>query len=114
MGECGNGAADYAMRDSRGDGLAVATRVAGDPTDRHVDAESGGGALFFGLGAPEAVLPVLAGPIAALLQRRARPANGPRLRLAHDARLGPLAGRREEQTRLTLARGFGGPRQADR
>ena len=93
------------------DGLAVAARVAGDPTDGHVDAESRGGALLFGLAAPEAVLAVLAGPVAALLQRRARPAHRAGLRLAHDARLGALAGRREEQARLTLARGLGGPRQ---
>ena len=65
------------------DGLAVATRVAGDATDGHVDAEAGGGALFFGLAAPEAVLAVLAGPVAALEQRRA---------LAADRR-GPCASR---------------------
>src|SRR6476469_4764380 len=56
---------------ARRNGLAVATRVAGDATDGHVDAESRGGALLFGLGTPEAVLPVLAGPVAAFLQRGA-------------------------------------------
>ncbi len=76
-----------------GDGLAVAPRVTGDAADRHVDAESRGGALFFGLGAPEAVLPVLAGPVAAFLQRGARVAHGPGLRLAHDPRFRSLAGR---------------------
>ena len=60
------------MRDSRGcDGLAVAAGVAGDAADGHVDPEAGGGALFFGLAAPEAVLAVLAGPVAALEQHRA-------------------------------------------
>ena len=54
---------------ARCDGLAVAAGVAGDPTDGHVDAEAGGGALFFGLATPEAVLAVLAGPVAASVQR---------------------------------------------
>ena len=51
-------------------GRAVALGVAGDPADGHVDAEAGGGALLFGLATPEAVLAVLACPLAA--RRRAR------------------------------------------
>ena len=78
--------------------------VPGDPTDGHVDAEAGGGALFFGLAAPEAVLAVLACPVAALDERRARAADGAGLRLAHGAGLGPLAGGSEEQPRLARGR----------
>ena len=53
-------------RGARLHGLAVALGVAGDPADGHVDAEAGRGALLFGLAAPEAVLAVLAGPVAAV------------------------------------------------
>src|SRR5688500_18784186 len=56
---------------ARGDGAAVALRVAGDPADGHVDPEPGGGALLLGLAAPEPVLTVLACPVAALEQDRA-------------------------------------------
>src|SRR4051794_2085870 len=48
---------------ARRNGLAVATRVPGDPTDGHVDTETRGGALLFGLGAPEPVLAVRTGPV---------------------------------------------------
>src|SRR5262245_17832956 len=92
-------------RCTRRDRLAVAAGVARDAPDGHVDAEPGGGALFFGLRAPEAVLAIRTGPLAALLQRGAPVAYRTCLRLAHDAGFGPLAGRREEQPRLALARG---------
>src|SRR5258705_12202710 len=39
--------------------------VAGDPADRHVDPVAGHGPVFLRLAAPEAVLPVVAGPAAA-------------------------------------------------
>ena len=101
-----------ATRGVRGaDRLAVALGVAGDPADGHVDAEAGGGALLLGLAAPEAVLAVLAGPVAAVDEHRARAADGAGLRLADGAGLGALAGGREEQPRLAAAGGVVGPGQ---
>ena len=108
--------AGYAMRAWRGcDGLAVAAGVAGDATDGHVDAEAGGGALFLGLAAPEAVLAVLAGPVAALDERRAR--RGRRRGPAPRARRGPRGARRRARRTgavWPLACGLVGPRRADR
>ena len=74
------------------DGLAVAAGVAGDAADGHVDAEAGGGALFLGLAAPEAVLAVLAGPVAAL--DAAPGTRGTRRGPAPRARRGPRGARR--------------------
>src|SRR3954470_1347204 len=71
---------------ARADGLAVAPRVAGDAADRHVDAVPRGGALFFGLATPEAVLTLLTRPFAALVEHGARVADGAGLRFANRAR----------------------------
>ena len=103
----------YAMRAWRGcDGLAVAARVAGDAADGHVDAEAGGGALFFGLAAPEAVLAVLAGPVAAL---DAAPGTrgtrrGPAPRASTRASGRSPAGAKKSRD-LAAAGGFVGPRE---
>ena len=51
------------LRSARGDGDAVALGVARHAADRHVDAETRGRPVLFGLAAPEAVLTVLAGPV---------------------------------------------------
>ena len=67
------------------------------------------GALLLGLAAPEAVLAVLAGPVAAVDERRARAAHGAGLRFADGPRLGALAGGREEQPRLAAAGGLRRP-----
>ena len=94
------------------DGLAVAAGVAGDPADGHVDAEAGGGALFFGLATPEAVLAVLARPVAAVGAATSHARQTARaLRLADGAGLGPFARRREEQPALPVAGGLGRPGQ---
>src|SRR5262249_39037892 len=90
---------------------AAPLRVTRYPADRHVDPEAGRRALLLGLAAPEAVLAVLARPVAAVLQDGTRGAHGPGLALAHDSRLRPLAGRGEEQLGATLARGVRRPRQ---
>ena len=57
--------------------MAFAAGVAGDPADGHVDPESGRGAVLFRLAAPEAVLAVLACPVAAVDERGARAARLP-------------------------------------
>src|SRR5262249_14772824 len=111
------GAAPAATRrsgDARLAGLhrpPVALRVAGDAADRHVDPVAGGGALLLGLAAPEPVLAVLTGPVAAGLERDAGPADGACARLAQDPGLGPLAGGGEEEAGLADAGGVGGPGQ---
>src|SRR5690349_10158012 len=94
------------------DGRAVALGVAGDAPDGHVDAVPGGGALLFGLATPEAVLAVLARPLAARREHFAVVADGAGLGLTHVAGLGPLAGRSEEQ--VVLASAGGGPRPGER
>src|SRR5687767_2266364 len=86
---------------ARGDGAAVALRVAGDPADGHVDPEPGGGALLLGLAAPEPVLTVLACPVAALEQDRAVAADRACPALADYPGLGPLPRRREEEIGLS-------------
>src|SRR5262245_4775083 len=89
---------------ARSHGTAGALRVARHAADRHVDPEPGRSPLFLRLAAPEAVLAVLARPVAAVLQHRARGADGPGLSLAHDARLRALAGGGEEQLGAPLTR----------
>src|SRR4029450_11969339 len=98
------------QRDASGDagsagpyGAAGTLRVARRPTDGHVDADPGGGALFLRLTAPEAVLPVLARPVAALPHDGTRGAHGTGLALAQDAGLGSLTGGSEEQLTASLA-----------
>src|SRR5207244_9655549 len=92
-------------------GAARALRIARHPADGHVDTEAGRGAVLLGLTAPEAVLPVLARPVAAFPRHGTRPAHGAGLALAEHARLGSLARRREEQLAATLAGRVRGPRQ---
>ena len=87
------------------DGGAVALGVTGDASDGHVDAEPGGGALLFGLATPEAVLAVLAGPLAARREHGAGVADGAGLGLADGAGLGPLTGGGEEEVVLASACG---------
>jgi hypothetical protein len=91
--------------------LAFAARVSGHTTDRHVDAEAGRRSLFFRLATPEAVLAVFPRPSLALDERRARLTHVSGLSFACGPGLGPFAGRREEQPRLTAARGLFGPLQ---
>src|SRR6266511_2102199 len=98
-------------RSARPYGAPGTLRVTRHPADGHVDAVPGGGALFLGLGAPEAVLPVLARPVAALPHDGTRGAHGTGLALAHDAGLGPLTGGSEEQLAAALAGRVRGPRQ---
>src|SRR4051812_41387451 len=96
------GGAPGALRDpgrARGDRVAVALGVARDPTDGHVDAETGGGALLLGLATPEAVLAVLPRPVAAGEQHWALGADPTGLVLAHRAGLRSLTGGSEEQLR---------------
>ena len=84
-------------------GLAVAAGVAGDAADGHVDPEAGGGALFLRLAAPEAVLAVLAGPVAAVDERRAR--RGTRRGPAPRGWPGPRGARRRARRRVATRRG---------
>ena len=89
---------------SRGrDGCAVAARVPGDPADGHVDTEAGGGALFFRLATPEAVLAVLACPARGTRERR-RTCGRRRGRWLH-ARPGPRAVPPEVRRTAVTARG---------
>src|SRR6185312_16173250 len=90
------------------DGSPVALGVPGDAADGHVDAVPGGGALLFGLATPEAVLAVLAGPLAARREHFAVVADGAGLGLTHVAGLGPLPRRGEEE--IVLASAGGRPR----
>ena len=94
------------------DGGAVALGVAGHTPDGHVDAVPGGGAVLFGLATPEAVLAVLACPLAALREHFAVVADGAGLGLTHVAGLGTLAGGGEEEVVLPSARGR--PRPGER
>src|SRR5205823_10372154 len=66
--------------------------------------EPGRGALFLGLAAPEAVLPVLARPVAAFPYDGTRPAHGAGLALAQHAGL-----RSEERRVGKEGRGRGSP-----
>src|SRR3954469_25827238 len=90
-------------------GLAVATGVAGDPTDGHVDTEARGGALLLRLATPEPVLAVFTGPVPAVDEGGAAPAHRAGLGLAGGAGLGAFPGRREEQPRLAAAGCLVGP-----
>ena len=93
------------------DGGAVALGVPGDTADGHVDAVTGGGALFFGLATPVAVLAVLTGPLPAGVHHHAGGADGVGLGLAHVASLRALTGWGEEQVVLALASCRPGPRE---
>src|SRR5207253_875398 len=90
---------------------AVALGVPRDATYRHVDAEAGGGALLFRLASPEAVLALLARPLATGFHDRAGMADRASPCLAHDPSLGPLPCRREEQAGLPLTGGGARPGQ---
>ncbi len=100
----------YAERAWRGcTGWPSPRRVAGNPADRHVDPEAGRGAVFLRLAAPESVLAVLTGPVAAVDQRGARTAHGAGLGLARVAGLGTLARGCEEKPRFAAAFSVLGP-----
>ena len=86
------------------DGLAGASRVAGNAAHRHVDPEAGGGAVLLGLAAPEAVLAVLASPAPAGVHDRAGRADRPGPGLPEEAGLGSFPRGCEEQFRLPGAR----------
>jgi hypothetical protein len=98
-GERASGDANF----SRIHGAAIASRVAGDAADGHIDSEAGGGAFLFGLAAPEAVLALLAGPHAAPDDDRALQAQRSRRGLPAFTGFGSFARRGEVEAGLAFA-----------
>ena len=80
-----------------------AAGVAGHPAHGHVHPVAGPGPLLFRLAAPEAVLPVVTGPVAAGVEHRAGQAELAGLGLPAGAGLGALPGRSEEDVGLAGA-----------